>query len=185
MSGTVLSTALCGVCRGAKTHTHARQLRFQVSQPQLQETRTRTARSSIRGPALQTTPGPEASCNKRTGYGTLIQGNTTQLQKRQDLVRHTVTGETLRSSVLRRRNQMKRIHAMRSSTADLHTVTYTLTYSKVLHGCTLHTETYTLTHHKALHGYDLHTVTHTLTYRKVLYGYNLKTDPPPLDAKSV
>ena len=152
MSGTVLSTALCGVCRGAKTHTHARQLRFQVSQPQLQETRTRTARSSIRGPALQTTPGPEASCNKRTGYGTLIQGNTTQLQKRQDLVRHTVTGETLRSSVLRRRNQMKRIHAMRSSTADLHTVTYTLTHHEVLHSYDLHTMTYTLTHHEVLHG---------------------------------
>ena len=152
MSGTVLSTALCGVCRGARTHTHARQLRFQVSQPQLQETRTRTARSSIRAPALQKTPGPEASCNKRTGYGTLIQGNTTQLQKQQDLVRHTATGETLRSSVLRRRNQMKRIHAMRSSTADLHTVTYTLTHHEVLHSYDLHTMTYTLTHHEVLHG---------------------------------
>ena len=141
-----------------------------MSQPQLQETRTRTAHSSIRGPALQTTPGPGASHNKRTGYGTLIQGNTTQLQKRQDLVRHAATGATLRSLVLRTRNQMKRTHAVRCSTADLHTVAYTLTHREVLHSYDLHTVTYILTYREVLHEYHLHTVTYTLTHHEVLHG---------------
>lgn len=35
---------LCGVCPSENIHTHTRQLRFQVSQPTLQETRTSTAR---------------------------------------------------------------------------------------------------------------------------------------------